>query len=185
MNFHDVPAGTNPPSEINVVIEIPHGSIAIKYEIDKATGVLFVDRFLHTPMAYPANFGFIPETLCEDGDPCDALVISQVPVIPLAVVRCRPIGGLVMAYEHGADEKIIAVPIDSLNPYYTDVRTLDDLPPIIHEQIAHFFSHYKDLEEGRRVSVSRWMDVAEACDYIQQALTRALKHASSTQVRGG
>ncbi len=176
MDLNKISAGDNPPFEINAVIEIPQGSVPIKYEIDKNSGALFVDRFLHTPMIYPTNYGFIPQTLCEDGDPCDILVISQVPVVPLAVVRCRPIGGLVMADERGPDEKIIAVPIDRLNPYYINVRSLDDLPTILHEQIAHFFSHYKDLEEGKWVRVSRWMELGEANDYIVKAVERAYRH---------
>jgi inorganic pyrophosphatase len=173
MDLSKIPAGPNPPFEINVVIEIPQGGIPVKYEIDKASGALFVDRFLHTPMVYPANYGFIPQTLCDDGDPCDALVISQVPVFPLAVVRCRPIGGLVMADERGPDEKIIAVPIERLNPYYVKVHSLNDLPSILHEQIAHFFCHYKDLEEGKWVDVSRWMEVDEAYEYITKSISRA------------
>jgi inorganic pyrophosphatase len=173
MDLSKIPAGDNPPHEVNAMIEIPQGSVPIKYEVDKASGALFVDRFLHTPMVYPANYGFIPQTLCDDGDPCDILVICEVPVAPLSVVRCRPIGGLVMADERGPDEKIIAVPTDKLNPYHADIRSLDDLPTIMHEQIAHFFSHYKDLEEGKWVRVSRWMDAAEARDYIMRAISRA------------
>jgi inorganic pyrophosphatase len=175
MDLKKIPAGSNPPHEVNVVIEIPQGTVPIKYEIDKASGALFVDRFLHTPMVYPANYGFIPQTLCGDGDPCDVLVISQVPVVPLAVVRCRPIGGLVMTDERGADEKIIAVPTESLNPYYAGVHKLDDLPAIVHEQIAHFFAHYKDLEQGKWVDISRWMDAAESRDFVMQAIALAAK----------
>jgi inorganic pyrophosphatase len=178
MDLSKISAGDNPPHEVNVVIEIPQGSVPIKYEVDKLSGALFVDRFLHTPMVYPANYGFIPETLCEDGDPCDVLVISQVPVVPLAVIRCRPIGGLIMRDERGPDEKIIAVPTDGLNPYYTNVRNLDDLPTILHEQIAHFFSHYKDLEEGKWIEVSRWMEPPAAREYIERALSRAARRAS-------
>ncbi len=173
MDLNKIPAGDNPPSEINVVIEIPQGSLPIKYEADKTSGALFVDRFLHTPVFYPANYGFIPQTLCDDGDPCDVLVISQVPVFPLAVVRCRPIGGLAMNDKRDPDEKIIAVPSDRLNPYYVNILGLDDLPTIVLEEIAHFFSHYKDLEEGKWVEVSRWMEPTEACDYIMQAITRS------------
>jgi inorganic pyrophosphatase len=173
MELDKIPAGENPPFEINAVIEIPQGGTPIKYELDKTSGALFVDRFLHTPMIYPANYGFIPKTLSADGDPCDILVISQVPVVPLAVIRCRPIGGLVMSDESGPDEKIIAVPIEKLNPYYVDVRSLDDLPAILRDQISHFFSHYKDLEEGKWSKVSRWMDSAEAHDYITKAIARA------------
>ncbi len=173
MDLSKIPAGSNPPHEINVVIEIPQGSVPIKYEVDKASGALFVDRFLHTPMVYPANYGFIPQTLCDDGDPCDVLVISQVAVVPLAVVPSRPIGGLIMTDERGADEKIIAVPTERLNPYYADVRTLDDLPAIVHEQIAHFFAHYKDLEQGKWVDISRWMKPEETQEFIMRAISRA------------
>jgi inorganic pyrophosphatase len=172
MDLNKIPPGRNPPLEINVVIEIPQGSVPIKYEMDKASGALFVDRFLHTPMVYPANYGFIPQTLCDDGDPCDVLVISQVPVVPLAVVRCRPIGGLVMRDERGADEKVIAVPAEKLNPYYAGVHKLDDLPAIVQDQIAHFFAHYKDLEEGKWVEISRWMNPAETQEFIRRAISR-------------
>lgn len=175
MDLYKIPAGDNPPFEINAVIEIPQGSVSIKYEVDTVSGALFVDRFLHTPMVYPANYGFIPQTLCDDGDPCDLLVISQVPVVPLAVVRCRPIGGLVMSDERGLDEKIIAVPIERLNPYYVEVQSLDHLPKIVLEQIAYFFSHYKDLEGGKWVNVLRWMDLDAATDYIGKAIARAKK----------
>jgi inorganic pyrophosphatase len=175
MDLDKIPVGDNPPFEINAIIEISQGSVPIKYEVEKTSGALFVDRFLHTPMIYPANYGFIPQTLGEDGDPCDILVITQVPVVPLAVVRCRPIGGLVMTDERGPDEKIIAVPIQKLNPYYVDIRELRDLPTIVLEQIAHFFSHYKDLEEGKWVKVSRWMEVGEANDYIVRAIARAVQ----------
>jgi inorganic pyrophosphatase len=175
MDLDKIPVGDNPPAEINAVIEISQGGVPIKYEVEKTSGALFVDRFLHTPMIYPANYGFIPHTLAEDGDPCDILVITQVPVVPMAVVRCRPIGGLVMADEHGPDEKIVAVPIERLNPYYVNIRKLDDLPTIVRDQIAHFFSHYKDLEEGKWVKISRWMEVDEAHDYILGAMARAAR----------
>lgn len=170
MDIRKISAGDNPPSEVNVIIEIPQGGAPIKYEFDPASGCLFVDRFLHTPMSYPANYGLIPHTLCRDGDPCDVLVVSQVPIIPLAVIRCRPIGGLAM--EDG-DQKIIAVPVDRLNPYYIAVQTLSDLPPILHEQISHFFNHYKDLEEGSRLRISHWMELDETFEYISDAIARA------------
>jgi inorganic pyrophosphatase len=172
MDLNKITPGSNPPYEINVVIEIPQGSVPIKYEVEKTSGALFVDRFLHTPMVYPANYGFIPGTLCDDGDPCDVLVISQIPVVPLAVIRSRPIGALVMTDEHGADEKVIAVPTQKLNPYYENVHALGDLPAIVHDQIAHFFAHYKDLEPGKWVNISRWMDPAETHDFIMRAISR-------------
>jgi inorganic pyrophosphatase len=169
MDLNKISIGPNPPSEVNVVIEIPQGGAPIKYELDPSSGCLFVDRFLHTPVSYPANYGFVPHTLCSDGDPCDVLVVSQAPVTPLAVVPCRPIGGLAML---DGDHKVIAVPVERLNPYFVDVRSVADLPAIMHEQIAHFFNHYKDLEEGMTTRVSRWMELEETLDYIAAAITR-------------
>ena len=135
------------------MIEIPLGGVPVKYEIDKESGALFVDRFLHTAMFYPGNYGFIPHTLSADGDPCDVLVVSQVPVVPGAVIRCRPVGALVMEDEAGGDEKILAVPVDALHPFYAGVQSYRDLPAIMCEQIAHFFQHYKDLEKGKWVTI--------------------------------
>ncbi|HSR58510.1 MAG TPA: inorganic diphosphatase, partial [Candidatus Binataceae bacterium] len=155
MDISKIRVGENPPFDINVVIEIPQGGVPIKYELDKLSGALFVDRFLHTSMVYPANYGFIPHTLSEDGDPCDVLVITQVPVMPAAVVRCRPIGILMMEDEAGPDEKIIAAPVDKLNPYYSRVTNYADLPALLRDQIAHFFRHYKDLEQGKWVKLTR------------------------------
>src|SRR5580658_8641165 len=149
MDLTKIPPGRNPPSEINVLIEIPQGGVPVKYELDKVSGALFVNRFLHTAMYYPANYGFIPGKLSEDGDPCDALALSQVPVAPGAVVRCRPIGALLMEDENGIDEKILAVPVDELNLYYYGVDNYTDLPAIMRNQIEHFFSHYKDLEKDK------------------------------------
>jgi inorganic pyrophosphatase len=168
-----IPAGQAPPFDINVLIEIPQGGLPVKYEMDKATGVLFVNRFLHTTMFYPGNYGFIPNTLSSDGDPIDVLVVSQVAVIPGAVVRCRPIGALIMEDEAGPDEKIIAVPVDQLNPYFSGIHTHQDLPGILREQIAHFFRHYKDLEEGKWVRVMRWSGPDEAGELIRKAIEQA------------
>ena len=126
MDIKHISAGTNPPKDVHAVIEIPLGGVPVKYEIDKASGALFVDRFLHTAMFYPGNYGFIPHTLSEDGDPCDILVMSQVPVVPGAVIRCRPVGALVMEDEAGGDEKILAVPVDALHPFYTGIRNYKD-----------------------------------------------------------
>ena len=162
MNLDKISAGVNPPSDINVIIEIPLGGVPVKYELDKESGALFVDRFLHTAMYYPGNYGFIPQTLSEDGDPCDVVVISQVPVVPGAVIRCRPIGALVMQDEAGADEKILAVPVDKLHPFYTGIKSYRDLPPILCEQICHFFQHYKDLEKGKWVTIAKWLDTEDA-----------------------
>jgi inorganic pyrophosphatase len=173
MDVHKIPAGHNPPWDINVVVEIPQGGAPVKYEIDKTSGALFVDRFLHTAMFYPANYGFIPNTLSLDGDPCDVLVISQIPVVPGAVIRSRPIGALMMEDEAGGDEKIIAVPADALYPFHQGVRSHEDLPAILREQIAHFFQHYKDLEKGKWVTIVRWVGPDGAADLIGQAIARA------------
>jgi len=173
MDIHKIPAGRNPPTDVNVVVEIPQGGVPVKYELDKDSGAIFVDRFLHTAMFYPGNYGFIPQTLAEDGDPMDVLVVTQVPVVPGAVIRCRPIGVLLMTDEKGGDEKVIAVPTDDLYPFYNDVHTYEDLPGILRDQIAHFFQHYKDLEPGKWVSVARWAGPAEAEQVIREAMERA------------
>lgn len=173
MDISRIPIGANPPHEINAVIEIPQGGLPVKYEIDKASGALFVDRFLHTAMYYPANYGFIPHTLSADGDPCDVLVISQTPVVPAAVIRCRPIGALTMTDEAGPDEKIIAVPVDRLHPFYRGVESYADLPEILREQIAHFFQHYKDLEKGKWVTIAKWVGPDEAKQLIAEGMERA------------
>jgi inorganic pyrophosphatase len=172
MDLKKLSIGKNVPHEVNVVIEIPQGGVPIKYEIDKETGALFVDRFVHTAMYYPGNYGFIPHTLSDDGDPCDVLVVSQVPIMPGAVVACRPIGVLIMKDESGHDEKIIAVPTEKLHSFYGNVNSYKDLPTILWEQIAHFFQHYKDLEKGKWVTVVRWGDADEAKDMIVQGQAR-------------
>ncbi|HRI11257.1 MAG TPA: inorganic diphosphatase, partial [Nannocystaceae bacterium] len=143
MDLSKIAIGDDPPADVNAVIEIPQGGEPVKYELDKASGAMFVDRFLHTAMFYPGNYGFIPHTLSADGDPCDVLVVGQVPVVPGAVIRCRPIGALLMEDEAGPDEKIVAVPVDKLHPFYSGVSTYSDLPKILTDQIAHFFQHYK------------------------------------------
>jgi inorganic pyrophosphatase len=173
MDIRKIPAGKAPPSDINVFVEIPQGGMPVKYELDKATGVLFVNRFLHTAMFYPGNYGFIPHTLAQDGDPLDVLIVSQAAVVPGAVVRCRPVGVLMMEDEAGPDEKIIAVPVDQLNPYYSGVHTYKDLPQILRDQIAHFFRHYKDLEQGKWVKVMRWAGPDKAGELIETAIERA------------
>ena len=175
MDVSKIPPGRNPPLEINVLIEIPQGGVPVKYELDKTSGALFVNRFLHTAMYYPANYGFIPNTLSEDGDPCDAMALSQVAVAPGAVIRCRPVGALLMEDEHGVDEKILAVPVDELNPYYDEVESYSDLPPIMREQIEHFFRHYKDLEKGKWVKGLRWVDRDAAYELIRRAISRCLE----------
>jgi inorganic pyrophosphatase len=175
MNLDKIPIGDNPPHEVNAVIEIPQGGYPVKYEIDKESGAIFVDRFLHTSMIYPGNYGFIPHTLALDGDACDILVVGQLPVATGAVIRSRPIGALMMEDEHGADEKILAVPIDKLHPFYSKIASYQDLPEILVDQIAHFFKHYKDLEKGKWVSVVKWVSVDEAKDIIRAAITRTQK----------
>lgn len=145
----------------------------VKYELDKASGALFVDRFLHTAMFYPGNYGFVPHTLAEDGDPIDVLIVGPAAVVPGAVVRCRPVGALLMKDEHGPDEKILAVPTDELHPFYTNVQSYQDLPPILCEQISHFFRHYKELESGKWVEVAGWVGADEATALIAAAIARA------------
>lgn len=173
MDINKISIGKNPPEDINVLIEIPAGGAPIKYELDKESGALFVDRFMHTAMFYPANYGFIPHTMSDDGDPCDVLVASHVPVMAGAVVRSRPIGVLLMEDESGHDEKILAVPVDKLYPSYSGVRNYQDLPAILLDQIAHFFEHYKDLEKGKWVKVKGWADASQAAVMIQRAIDRA------------
>ena len=173
MDLSHIPVGENPPHEVNVIIEIPQGGAPVKYEVDKASGAMFVDRFLHTAMFYPANYGFIPHTLSEDGDPLDCLVIAPTPVATGAVVRARPIGALLMEDEKGVDEKIIAVPVDALHPYYTGVQSYLDLPVILRDQIAHFFQHYKDLEKGKWVTIVRWIGPEECAELIRKGIARA------------
>jgi inorganic pyrophosphatase len=164
MNLAMIPAGREPPNDINVVVEIPQGG-PIKYELDHASGALFVDRFLGTAMVYPGNYGFVPQTLAADGDPLDVLIIGPGPVLPGAVVPCRPIGALLMEDEQGHDDKIIAAPLGS--------ASLAELPPAIRDQIVHFFEHYKDLEPGKWVKIGGWADAAEAARLIRAALARA------------
>jgi inorganic pyrophosphatase len=179
MDIAKIPIGRAPPHDVNAVIEIPQGGEPVKYELDKDSGAMFVDRFLHTAMFYPGNYGFVPHTLSEDGDPVDVLVVGQVPVVPGAVIRCRPIGALLMKDEKGADEKIVAVPVDALHPFYSGVRSYEDLPPILREQIAHFFQHYKDLEKGKWVSVVKWVGPDEAGSMIVEAIERAQQTGSA------
>jgi inorganic pyrophosphatase len=173
MSYSKIPTGKNPPEEVNVIIENPMGGDPVKYELDKETGVMFVDRFLHTAMRYPGNYGFIPHTLSGDGDPVDVLVVSSTPVMPGAVMRCRPVGVLKMEDDAGADEKIIAVPIAKLFPYHDNIENLEDVRPILREQIAHFFSHYKDLEKGKWSKVVGWGNAAEAMKMIIDGVERA------------
>lgn len=170
MDLSRIPVGRNPPRDVNAIIEVPLGGDPVKYELDKDSGAMFVDRFLHTAMHYPCNYGFIPHTRAADGDPVDVLVVARTPVVPGAVVRVRPIGVLIMEDEAGQDEKILSVPVDALHPYYSGVKSYRDLPEILREQIAHFFRHYKDLEPDKWVEIKRWGEAEEACRLIEQAI---------------
>ena len=172
MDISKISAGVEPPYDIHVFIEIPQGGLPVKYELDKESGALFVNRFLHTTMFYPGNYGFIPGTLSEDGDACDALVVSQSAVVPGAVVRCRPVGALMMEDEAGKDEKIITVPVEALNPYYKGINSYTDLPILLREQVQHFFHHYKDLEKGKWVKIIKWVGPDEAAELIMAAIRR-------------
>ena len=172
MDISRLSSGRNPPHEVNVVVEVPVGGEPIKYEIHKPSGALVVDRFLYTAMRYPGNYGFIPQTLAEDGDPLDVIVVGQVAVVPGAVIRCRPIGALMMRDEAGGDEKVVAVPVDKLHPFYSGVKSYKDLPPILTEQIAHFFQHYKDLEKGKWVTITKWEGPQGAAKLIQEGIAR-------------
>tara|TARA_B100000686_G_scaffold327967_1_gene387428 strand:+ start:10337 stop:10855 length:519 start_codon:yes stop_codon:yes gene_type:complete len=168
-----IPIGTMPPWDINVIIEVPLGKEPVKYEMNKESGALFVDRIMHTSMRYPCNYGFIPHTLSEDGDPIDVIVASNVAFISGSVVRSRPIGVLKMKDEKGIDEKILTVPIDSLHPYYTNIKEYSDLPNILLEQISHFFTHYKDLEAGKWVELGGWEGANKAVKFIEESISRA------------
>lgn len=170
MNIDFISVGKNAPQEVNVLIEIPQGGQPVKYELDKQSGALYVDRFLHTSMIYPGNYGFIPHTLSDDGDPCDVLVVGQVPVISGAIIPSRPIGTLIMEDEAGFDEKILAVPVDKLHPFYSKIRSYEDLPEILCEQIAHFFQHYKDLEKGKWVKIVKWVGPEETFEIIRKGM---------------
>ena len=171
--------GSKAPDEINVVIEIPMGS-SVKYEIDKETGVVFVDRFLYTAMVYPFNYGFVPGTLEEDGDPVDVLVISSQPVHPGAVIKARPIGLLEMEDEEGPDSKVIAVPAEKLDPSFANVRDVNDLPQAVREKMKHFFEHYKELEPGKWVRVTGWKGAEEARRKIAEAIERYRKSSAGS-----
>ena len=170
MDLNKIPVGVNPPWDLNVVIEVPLGGEPVKYELDKASGAIFVDRFLHTAMRYPCNYGFIPHTLAADGDPVDVMVVTGSPVVPGAVVRARPIGVLIMEDEAGDDEKIITVPVDQLHPFYSNIESYRGLPQILLDQISHFFAHYKDLEAKKWVKIKRWGEADEACRMIEQSI---------------
>ncbi len=172
MSLDQVPSGKSLPDDINVIIEIPLNGDPIKYEVDKDSGAIFVDRMLGTAMHYPCNYGYVPHTLCGDGDPVDVLVVMPLALIPGSVIRCRPIGVLKMTDESGEDAKIVAVPVDKITPLYTNVATVRDLPPITLDQIAHFFEHYKDLEKGKWVKIEGWEGPEAAKKEINESVTR-------------
>jgi len=173
LDISKIPVGQNPPWDVNAIIEVPMGSDPVKYEMDKDSGAIFVDRFLHTAMHYPLNYGFVPHTLANDGDPVDILVVNSVPVIPGAVVRVRPIGVLIMEDEAGEDEKFLSVPVDDSHPFYANVSSYRGLPQILLDQIAHFFGHYKDLEKDKWVTIKRWGEADEASKLIVESIARA------------
>jgi inorganic pyrophosphatase len=175
MNIDEIAIGKNPPDDINVIVEVPIGGEPIKYEMDKKSGALFVDRFLYTSMRYPGNYGFVPHTLCDDGDPADVLIVNTRPIFPGAVVNCRPIGVLKMSDEAGGDEKIIAVPSSKISRRYEDIKTIADLPEITLMQISHFFEHYKDLESNKWVKLAGWGDADEARAILVKAIEAAKK----------
>ena len=173
MRLDAIAIGLDPPRDVNVVIEVSIGGEPIKYEMDKAAGTLVVDRFLHTPMRYPGNYGFVPHTLSQDGDPIDALIANTRPIVPGAVINVRPIGVFKMEDDGGIDEKIVAVPVPKLTKRYAHVTNYTDLPEITLAQIEHFFAHYKDLEPGKWVKVIGWGDAEEARGMIADAILRA------------
>ena len=172
MDISKIPAGESVPDDVNVVIEIPQNGDPIKYEVDKESGAIFVDRFMHTAMHYPCNYGFIPNTLSEDGDPTDVLVVSDFALMPGCVVRCRPVGVLNMEDEAGNDAKLIAVPVSKLNPTYDNIEESKELPSFLLKQIQHFFEHYKDLESGKWVKVTGWGSAADAKVEIMASIER-------------
>lgn len=173
MRLEAVPVGANAPHEVNVVIEVPIGGEPIKYEMHKESGALMVDRFLYTAMRYPGNYGFIPHTLSDDGDPCDVIVANTRAIVPGAIMSCRIVGVMIMEDEAGGDEKLIAVPSSKLTKRYENVQNYTDLPQITLDQIEHFFAHYKDLEPGKWVKIVRWGDAAEAQKMVMDGIERA------------
>ena len=172
MGLDRVPSGKGLPDDFNVVIEIPMHSDPIKYEVDKESGAIFVDRFMSTAMHYPCNYGYIPHTIAGDGDPVDVLVISQFALPPGVVVRCRPVGVLKMTDEAGDDAKLLAVPVDKLTSMFSNIQKPSDLPQIVLDQISHFFAHYKDLEPGKFVKVNGWFEIEDARTEVLEGVAR-------------
>jgi len=170
MSLNNVPSGKSLPDDFNVIIEIPMHGEPVKYEVDKDSGAIFVDRFMNTAMHYPCNYGYIPHTLCGDGDPVDVLVITPIPLLTGVVVRCRPLGVLKMTDEGGEDAKLLAVPVDKLCSLYRDIKNHSDLPGITIKQIQHFFEHYKDLEPNKWVKIDGWFGVEEARSEIMSSV---------------
>lgn len=170
MNIDKIPVGENAPWDVNVIIEVPVGTEPVKYEMDKDSGALFVDRIMHTSMRYPCNYGFIPHTLAADGDAVDALIANRTPIMPGAVVRCRPLGVLIMEDEAGMDEKLLMVPVAKLHPFYDGVESYEDLPQIFLDQIAHFFQHYKDLEKDKWAKIIGWEGAEKAASLIMEGI---------------
>ncbi|WP_369161115.1 inorganic diphosphatase [Candidatus Thiodiazotropha sp. LNASS1] len=170
MNLDRVSSGKNIPDEINVIIEIPSNADPVKYEVDKETGAMFVDRILRTAMHYPANYGYIPHTLSDDGDPCDVMVPTAFPLIPGSVIRCRPVAVLKMTDESGDDAKVVAVPADDVSSRWRHVKSADDMPEELMERIAHFFEHYKDLDEGKWVRVKGWEGAEAAKEEVTNSV---------------
>ncbi|MBX2855551.1 MAG: inorganic diphosphatase [Rhodobacteraceae bacterium] len=177
MDFSKIPVGKNPPSDVNVVIEIPGGAGAspVKYEIDKDSGAVLVDRIVSTSMIYPCNYGFVPNTLHADGDPTDVLVRCNYPLVPGSVIRCRPVGVLKMEDDGGMDDKLLAVPAEKVDPFQADIQDISDLPEREIERIKHFFERYKDLEPGKWVKVIGWGDKAEAEKILVESIEAAKK----------
>ena len=178
MRIDAIPIGKNPPEDFNVIIEVPVGGEPIKYELDKGSGALWVDRFLYTPLRYPVNYGFVPHTLSDDGDPIDVMIANTRPVVPGAVMNARPIGVLQMEDESGEDEKILAVPSTHLTLRYKNIKTYSDMPAITLQQIEHFFAHYKDLEPNKWVKITGWADEDAAKEKFMAAIERAKRAGS-------
>lgn len=172
MNIDKILCGHDVPRDVNVIIEVPRGSSPVKYEMDKDSGALMVDRLLQTPMYYPAHYGFVPHTLSDDGDPIDVLVVCDAPIVPGAVIRARPVGVLKMEDEKGGDEKLVAVPYHKIDPSYASVESYKDLPENLIRMIEHFFTHYKDLEKDKWVKILGWGDRADAERMMSEAVAR-------------